>query len=337
MGTRRGWVTPGAFIGTGLLAGFIGAGLWGLRLAMQGGLQVWTDTARRAYLDDPDLGLVPTEATWIWLGLDGLLLTLALLAALAVGAWLQRRNRARREAGERPGLLLRLIPAAATLGVLPLLLSAVPPFLAIAGGLPPEGAALAIAQDADTEDVGGGEVVSLPVPGGVWKSVAERGLVVASVTAGGDTFEARFAGPSGTLRLDAADLARSEVSLAVAAGTVDTGIDLRSKHARDELKAEAHPEIRLKTSSLRLTQAAGGPIRWQGEVLVTLAGKETPAPARGEIRILGPAGRAKLGLPGDFALVVEARVELTIANLALDPANFSAPTLPITARAIFTP
>ncbi len=316
----------------GVLAALVGIGLWSWRLATQGELFVWTDPARGFYLDDPDLGLVPTVERWLWLGLDGLAVMTGLLLATLLGLWLGRGDRAAH------GLPRRLFAAGSFLSGTALLAAPVVPALALGEGMPPEGAVASLGGPADASPAtGDATTIALPVPGGIWQLVPDSGLVVASVTAGGDTFEVRFGGLTGLLTVEPQDIGASRVTLSVDATTADAGIPLRSKHAREELKSLEHTTIKLANGPLRANRAPGGPVRWEGEVRVTIAGREVPAKASGELRLLGPAGRAKLGIAANEALLVEARVILDVASLPLDPKTFGGGTIPISARAVFNP
>jgi hypothetical protein len=316
----------------GVTAGLVGVGLWSWRLFAQGEFLIWTDPARGFYLDDPDLGLVPTADRWLWLGLDGLAVIVGLLAATGLGLALSRGDRTSH------GGLRRLVMRASLLTGLALLAAPVLPILAASEGLPPEGVLAHLsATDIAPAASGASEVIALPVPGGAWQLVPGSGLVVAKVTAGGDTFDVRFGGLEGSLSVDPSDLAASTVTLSVDAKTADAGIPLRSKHAQEMLKAEEFPAIRLQSGALLTRRLPVGPVRWEGKVRVTVAGREIEADASGELRLLGPAGRAKLGVAANEALMVEGRVMLAAAGFAADPATFEGGVIPIATRAVFVP
>lgn len=90
------------------------------------------------------------------------------------------------------------------------------------------------------------------------------------------TVRGTIAGGEGTVSLCGDDLSRAEVSVAVAAGSVSTGLALRDHHLRAErfLHADLYPWVRFTSSAFGLE---GGQLVVQG--MLTLRGVTTPVRA----------------------------------------------------------
>ncbi len=78
----------------------------------------------------------------------------------------------------------------------------------------------------------------------------------------------RFGSWQGTLRLDAADLTRSEVAVTIDAGSIDTGVADRDNHLRsaDFFDVEQFPELAFK--STQIESAGKDKYRLHGELTI---------------------------------------------------------------------
>ena len=171
------------------------------RWLVQGSGNVYTATEKRFYVPDPDLGWRVAPGGPLWLGLE----VLAILAAVVVGVaallWIVRRFERKRE---KPIVWARGVLAAG--GALPIVL----PILAFASGLGPASGRETLPEGATAAAPTAGIEGALPLPAGRYQVVAHAGTAItAKVSAGKETFEARFARDiTGTLDIDFADLAR---------------------------------------------------------------------------------------------------------------------------------
>lgn len=301
----------------------LGAGL--LRWVLQGSGNLYTATARRAYVPDPDLGWRVVDGGPPWLGLEVLAVILAVLCGVIVGAWLIRRLERR-----RPRALLR--GALWVISVAPL---AVPAW-AFAGGFGPSGARDALprsAATAPTEGIDG----ALAAPAGRWEAITHAGsAVTARVSAGGEGFDARFAGGlTGHWTGDPGDLrAPMSAEITVATASVDTGVKGRSTSAAYAyLDAGKHPAITFRLTGVTAAQQDGPDrLSFRGHGVIGLVGREHPLPITGTLKLLDDDARARLGLPGEApAMLAEADLKLTIADtvLAPDAGDFDGEVIPV--------
>lgn len=76
------------------------------------------------------------------------------------------------------------------------------------------------------------------------------------IKAEGHEVAATFHSLKGTIRFDPADLASSFFDVEVAAGSIQTGIDLKNSHAMSKqwLDAEKFPAIRFKSQSIKVRE-----------------------------------------------------------------------------------
>lgn len=293
------------------------------RWLAQGSGNIYTDAGKRLYVPDPDLGWRLTDGGPIWLGLD---LVAACAGALAVAAaaawWLSRRDRAARVGVRR---------AVAGLGVATLAV----PIAAFASGSGPTGARARLPDRSMAAAPEGAVDGALPaLPAGNYTVLAHPGTrITARVTAGGETFEARFAGdPRGALRLDPADLAQPvSAEIAIAAASVDTGIELRSKHAREELRTGEHPDVRFRLGRvLGVTQLDEDAVAFTATGTLELIGRDHEVRVEGELRAPATDARARLGIPHDAVLVIRARTQISIEHSAIDnDGTYESDTVPI--------
>lgn len=293
-----------------------------VRWWMQGSGNVYSDAQHGYYMPDPDLGWRFVEDGPIWLGLDVIvgLVTLALLVA-AMGWWLDRR----RSAAIGPKVGLWAVGLAA-LGV---------PVVAFASGSVPDDAREQRPESsviAPTEGIR----ASLPgLPAGEYVVAADPALstVVATVSAGGEEFETRFADVSGRFSGAPSELSQPfSVKVAADPRTVDTGVELRSKHAQEYLQVEAFDSMDLEFSALEGTTASvDGTVSFTTHASLTFVGDVVPVAVTGTLRVLDPDARARLTLEAPHAIAVHASFSLPVAatKLSAHQGDFSADSIPI--------
>jgi len=122
----------------------------------------------------------------------------------------------------------------------------------------------------------------------------------------------------------------SEVSVDVA--SVDTGIELRSTHARDEyLLAGQFPKITVALDRvIAANQAGPGAIRFRAHGTLTLIGKTHSIEVTGTMKKPDAAALARLQLSGDVLLVqAEFPVVIQETALAKDAGDFDDDKIPI--------
>lgn len=293
---------------------------------------VYTAASKRFYVPDPDFGWRMHADGPLWLGLDAIGALAALTVALGLGAWLlRRRERARGTSwrGARVGLC--------ALGIAPLAL----PIWAFASGVAPDGGR----EQPPASELGprpdgiGGALAGMPAGRYVLVPGADS-AVTARVTAGGEAFETRFIGNlDASLSFDPGDLrAPVEAAVRVDAASVDTGVTMRSKHAREEyLYADEHPEIRLAISEI-LAARQGDDARaiafWASGTL-DLMGARLTVPVTGTIRALDEAARARLGISGPALLVAaDMAIDIEKTPLGKDAGDFDEDRIPIHASLV---
>ncbi|MBZ0235697.1 MAG: YceI family protein, partial [Deltaproteobacteria bacterium] len=160
--------------------------------------------------------------------------------------------------------------------------------------------------------------------------------LTARIEAGQERFEARFGrGIDGAWRADPRDLAKpgvAEISVDVAA--IDTGIALRTQHARDEyLHAGRFPRVTLRTGELVATRQDGPrQVAFRAKGTLLFMGEEHAVEITGNLRATDAAARARLGLPADRAsLLVDADFTITVSGTALraDRDSFDSDRIPV--------
>ncbi len=299
--------------------------LGGLRWLLQGSHNLYTATSKRFYLPDPDLGYRPSTSGPLWLGLE----VLAIIAAVALGtlgaAWVIARRE--RRLG-RPWKLARLVVA---IGVtLPLAL----PVIAFASGGRPSGA-VDILPRASATATGTGITGTLPLPAGRYEVAAIAGAAItANLRAGGESFDARFAGGlTGFWQGDPGNLAAPmSAEVSAAAASVDTGVELRSTHARDEyLKVGTHPTIGFVLGAVRAaSQTDPSTVSFQADATLRLMGADLAATVTGTLRAADAAARARLGTTGDTLVVTaETSLKISASPLASDADSFDTDLVPL--------
>lgn len=315
--------------------GFVGAALWTVRYIVQGTQTVWTDNARTFYTKDSNLGFRPTDDAWAWLGLDGLGVIAAVIIGVAALRFLVSGK------GETAGFR-RVVGTLVTIGSVILFAAPVLPVIAFVSGMPPEGAiAVLPGAEAGPAVVAGAGPVSVAAPGGRYVPAGDESLhlVAAQITAGGETFDARFSGLGGHLDLVPTDLAASKARISVAAGTVKTGVPLRDKHALEYLKGLEFKEIAVDITTISAVVSAPTPgeFSWSGEVDVAFMGRVLKRPASGRVRVLDPTARSELKISDATAILVEVTFVILIADTELDRPSFDSGEITITARSVLVP
>jgi len=295
------------------------------RWATQGSGNLYTAVAKRFYVPDPDLGWKVSPEHPIWLGLEVCAIIAAIAVGLAVGGLVIRTLETRSGKRQR---LLRL--AAWVVAAAPL---AVPLVSFLSGGAPADArdtlpAARAVALE---EGVQG----SLDLEAGEYSVVAHRGnAITAKLTAGGEAFDARFAGDlAGSIEIAPRALATRTIGeISVATASVDTGIGERSKHAREGyLLAGTHPRLTFTLGELvAARQDTPNIVAFRARGTITLIGKAQPVEVIGTLSRPDAAGLARLGLTGDV-LIVNAQLSLRIKDTALAPdaADFDGDHIPV--------
>ena len=303
------------------------------RWVSQGSFNVYTDPSKRFYVPDEALGWRVVESGPTWLGLD-LVAAIAAIVALAFALqWVAARR-------ELPGVATWVM---ALLGVV----AWVPGVAAFAsGGRPDGGVERPPAGVVEVPEGVSGGLAGLP--SGSWSlaSLSAQGKagigIIAEVSAGGETFETRFeAVKSATFVGDPSDLRQPlRATIVVDPASVDTGIEGRSKHAREYLQVEAHPEMRFEL--LGLTGAAS-----QSDAVATIAargqlefmGRSLEIETSGELRRLDESARRHLGIDAEYALSVTTSFVLPLESTPLqaDADSFSSDEFPIRVSLVFVP
>jgi polyisoprenoid-binding protein YceI len=305
-----------------------------MRWLVQGSGNVYTTFAKRFYIPDPDLGWRVADGGPIWVGLEAIGVLAGIAAGIAAGAWVIRRVERKRGRAWTPSRWALWVVACLPLAV---------PVAAFATGGRPAGAVeiLPPGQTAapPTEGIEG----SLLLPAGTYR-VQPGSAITARISAGKETFDARFAGDfQGAWQGDPGDLATAMTAeLSVAAASVDTGLDLRSKHAREEyLYADKFPRAGFTLRRLVAARQDGPTvIVFRAEGSIALMGRDHPVEVTGTLRSIDAEGTVRLGLPrGIPALVVQADTELRVSQtpLAADRDSFDRDTIGIHVSLVLAP
>lgn len=304
--------------------------LAGARYLIQGSGNTWTKREMRFYLPDPDTSYRVVRTDVIWLGLEALGILVGIAIGLAAAAWVIRMLERRRTDG-KPWIVPRVGRIATwVVGVGSLAL----PIAAFASGGAPAGSTTerpttGIAQP-PTEGFDGG----LDLPAGTYRVAGKGSALSASITAGNETFDARFERDiTGTWQGAPAHLDQpATASFSVAAAAVDTGVALRSEHARDEyLYAGKHPRIGFEIQRIVATRLDGDHLAFRAAGSIALMGAVIPAEVIGKAKVPDAAARARLGLGSEPAFVVEAETEFSIkaSPLKADADSFDVDRVPI--------
>jgi hypothetical protein len=295
------------------------------RWRIQGSHNLYTAIAKRFYVPDPDLGWQISPQHPFWIGLEVCALIIALAAGLVIAGWFIRRREAkfgRRTTGLRAATWVA--------GVLPLVI----PILAFASGAGPANGIDSL-PDSTIRGIESGITGLIDAPAGRYEVVTHPGTsITAHLSAGHETFDAQFGGGiRGAWQGDPHALSQpigGEIS--VEAASVDTGIDLRSTHARDEyLHADRYPRISVALDRvLAATQAGPNTIGFRAHGTVGLIGKTHSIEITGTMKKPETAALARLKLTGDV-LLVQADFSILIKETALagDAGDFDGDRIPV--------
>lgn len=287
---------------------------------------VYTDTGRRFFVPDPDLGWRQLDTGALWLGLEALGALVAAVVAVGLGIWLIRRHERRHGRVWRPARVALWAVAIAPLAL---------PIAAFASGMRPEGARDRLPEEMVTAPTEGISGALAGLPAGTYRVVDHEGSrVVGKVVAGGEAFDALFPEVTGFWQGDPGDLAapmRARVQAAVA--PVKTGVSMRNKHVREDyLLGDQHPELEFELAAIEAAEQRGpGEVAFRARGRVHLVGREHEVPVLGTLRALDAAARDRLGIEAANALLIDARTALTIADtvLAPDAGDFDRDEIPI--------
>jgi polyisoprenoid-binding protein YceI len=295
------------------------------RWKTQGSGNLYTALHKRFYIPDPDLGWQVSPQHPIWLGLEIIAVIAAIAAGLVVAGWIIRRREARR--GE-PARILR--GGSWLVALVPLVV----PIAAFAsGGAPANG--LDTLPASTIAGIEAGIVGTIDAPAGRYVVLEHTGTAItARVSAGRETFDARFGGGiRGGWQGDPHDLTRpigGEVS--VDAASVDTGIGERSKHARESyLQASKHPRISVAIDRvLAASQSGPNTVTFRAHGTLGLMGKTHEIELTGTLKKPDAAALARLGLSGEILLVqADFAVVIKETALASDAGDFDGDRIPI--------
>ena len=294
------------------------------RWQMQGSHNLYTAIEKRFYVPDPDLGWQVSPQHPIWIGLEICGVIAGIAAALIVAGWIIRRREAR--VGHRATVLRAAAWLAAVVSLLV-------PIAAFASGGGPRNAVDTLPAST-IHGIESGIVGIIDAPAGRYEVVAHAGTTVAAhVSAGHETFDAQFGGIRGAWQGDPHDLNKpigGEVS--VDAATVDTGIDLRSSHARDEyLHVAQHPRITLAIDRvLAAAQAGANTVRFRAHGTLGFVGKTHEVEVTGTIKKPDAAALSRLQLTGEILLVqADFTVPIKQSALAGDAGDFDGDQIPV--------
>ena len=295
------------------------------RWLSQGSHNVWSALAKRFYVPDPDLGWRLSPEHRVWLGLDACAIIVGIIVALVVAGLIIRRREAKH--GQRASVLRALVWLVA---IVPL----VAPIAAFSSGGRPSGGVDTLPA-AVARGIEAGITGTLDAPEGKYEVVQHAGTsITAHLSAGKESFDARLTGGiKGTWSADPRDLTKPMTAeIGVDAASVDTGIEERSKHARESyLQAEKFPRITVALDRVLATKQAGAnAIEFRAHGTLTLIGKAHAIEVTGTLRKPDAAALTRLGLSGDV-LLAQAGFEVVIKDSALagDAGDFDKPQIPI--------
>jgi hypothetical protein len=307
-----------------------GLALVSVRWIFQGSGNLYSDFDKQLYVPDPDLAWRLTDGGPIWLGLDAIGFAIAIGFALVVGERLLR--------GRDTSLSSLLSKGVRAAALVPFFLGLV----AFATGQRPVGARDVLPTgELATISTGTFDASLRSVPAGGYQVIEHAGThITATLEAGGERFEARFTGaPKGVLRFDPTDLRQPmSANISFASASVDTGIDLRSKHAREELRSEDFPRIGFRLEKiLGVEQESETSLAFAAQGIIELMGREHIVDVQGVIREPDPDGLRRLGLDGENAVVIQAQTQLLFSEIAVDnDGTFESDSLPIQVSLVMT-
>jgi polyisoprenoid-binding protein YceI len=303
-----------------------------VRWRSQGSSNLYTAVSKRFYIPDPDLGWRISERHPIWLGLEICAILAALAVALFVAGWIIRRRETRRGARATVLRAATWVVAIVPLGV---------PILAFASGGGPAGA-LDTLPAATIHGIESGITGIIDAPAGRYEVVEHPGTAItAHLSAGHEGFDARLAGGiRGAWQGDPHDFTKpigGEIS--VDAASVDTGIDERSKHAREEyLYTDKYPRITIALDRvLAASQDGANDVKFRAHGTLGFVGKTHSIEITGTLKKPDDAALSRLKLSGTGSgsggevLLVQADFAIVIKETALagDAKDFDGDQIPI--------
>jgi hypothetical protein len=304
--------------------------LAGVRYLVQGSGNTWTKLEMRFYIPDPDTSYHVIRTDVIWLGLEAIGVLVGIAVGLTAAGWVIRMLERRRADDKRwivprVGRIATWVVGVGALAV---------PIAAFASGGAPDGATTerprtGIAKP-PTEGFDGG----LALPAGTYRVAGTGSALSAEITAGHETFDARFERDiTGSWQGAPEHLDQPfTASFSVAAAVVDTGVDKRSEHARDEyLYAGKHPRIGFELQKILATRLDGAELVFRATGAIALMGAVIPAEVIGKAKVPDAAARTRFGLGSEPAFVVEAETEFSIkaSPLKADADSFDVDRVPI--------
>jgi polyisoprenoid-binding protein YceI len=302
------------------LAALIGALV---RWQMQGSRNVFTAIDKRFYIPDPDFGWRVASQRPIWIGLE----LCAVIAAIAIGlgalGWIIRRREAR---GQRATILRA---ASWVVAGLPLAV----PIAAFASGSTPANAVDTL-PDSTIRGIEAGIVGTIDAPAGRYEIVEHTGTsLTAQVSASKETFDARLAGGlRGAWQGDPRDLtAAMTAEISVDAASIDTGIELRSKHALEYLQVARHPRITVTLDKvIAASQTGPNTVAFRASGTLGLIGKSHAIEVTGTLKKPDAAALTRLALSGEILLVqADFAVVIKETALASDAGDFDGDRIPV--------
>lgn len=295
------------------------------RWQIQGSHNVYTAISKRFYIPDPDLGWQVSPVHPVWVGLEICAVIAAIAVGLAVGGWIIRRREAKR--GQRA---TGLRAAAWLVAAAPLIV----PIWAFASGGGPRGG-LDTLPASTIQGIEAGITGIIDAPAGRYEVIEHPGTsITAKVSAGHETFDARFAGGiRGSWQGDPHDLTRPVAAqINVDAAGVDTGIDERSSHAREAyLHADQFPKVTVALDRvLAAGQQGANTVGFRVHGTLGLIGKTHSIEITGTLKRPDAAALQRLNLSGDV-LLVQADFAVLIKDTALasDAKDFDGDRIPI--------
>lgn len=293
----------------------LGRWLW------QGTGNVYSKLDLKLYLADADLGWRRTEEGYTWLGLD----VVMLLLVVTIGIFLVVRF----AGGRQHRAAKALVVAAKLASVLVIAL----PLYALLGGAPPAGAKDTLPNTSIAAPSSGIAASLSVLPPGRYLVVPHAdAAITAKLEAGGETFDARFAGGlAGYWEATPSDLGLPmSAQVSVETTSIDTGIELRNEHAKEDLKPAKFPTIDFELGELTSTESSGQGVAFAASGALTLGGRVHVVPVVGTLRAVDDTLRTKLALGDGTFVLLQASLELNIRETIIgNDGTFDVDTVPI--------
>lgn len=295
------------------------------RWKTQGSGNLYTALHKRFYVPDPDLGWQVSPQHPIWLGLEVIAVIAAFVVGLVLAGWIIRRREARR--GE-PARILR--GASWLVALVPLVV----PLAAFASGGGPANAKDTLPAST-IAGIEAGIVGTIDAPAGRYEVVENPATAItAKLSAGHETFDARFGGGiRGSWQGDPRDLTSPMGgTVSVDTASVDTGIDERSKHASTEyLHADKYPRISVAIAKIiAASQSGANTVTFRAHGTLGLLGKTHAVELTGTLTKPDAAALGRLGVTGDVLLVrADFAVVIKETALASDAGDFDGDRIPV--------